>query len=249
LNFNNFIGADGRAGRVMNTSTVASPHVSGNYSNQFHAISNFTFGTTIKTSKKMIRNVFTLLIALFSFCCSSRKAKITHVPDIKGKLLNGDSVALRTIAKDKLTVVNVWGIFCGPCMKELPILQGVYEKYKNHKGFAFITIAMDNEKELHRFLNATDTTDMYRKMFLYSNIRYFSLPTLAYLPHGYTHIYGGYAIVQDSIECRTLNKMIKSNAVPTTLIYNPNGKLVFKQIGSFDNEQLLTHEIDSLLSL
>ena len=197
----------------------------------------------------MIRYVCVFLIALISFCCSSRKAEINDVPDIKGKLLNGDSVTLRSIAKDKLTVVNVWGIFCEPCMKELPIIQRVYEKYNNHKGFAFITIAMDNEKELHRFLNATDTTDMYRKMFLYSNLRNFSLPTLAYLPHGYTHIYGGYAIVEDSVECRNLDRMIRSNAVPTTLIYNSTGTLVFKQIGSFDNDQLLTHEIDSLLSL
>jgi len=197
----------------------------------------------------MIRNICVFLIALFSFCCSSRQVEITDVPDIKGKLLNGDSVSLRSIAKDKLTVVNVWGIFCGPCMKELPIIQSVYEKYNNHKGFAFITIAMDNEKELNRFLNATDTTDQYRKMFLYSDIKHFSLPTLEYLPHGYTHMYGGYAIVKDSLEFRTLARMIKSNAVPTTLIYNPKGKLVFKQIGSFENDQLLTHEIDSLLSL
>jgi thiol-disulfide isomerase/thioredoxin len=197
----------------------------------------------------MHRNVSVFLIALFSFCCSSHSLENTDVPDIEGKLLNGDSVTLRSIAKDKWTVVNVWGIFCGPCMKELPVIQEVYEKYKNHKGFAFITVAMDNETELKRFLNATDTTDPYRKMFLYSKLKQFSLPTLAYLPHGYTRLYGGYALFQDSIQCRTLDRMIKSNAVPTTLIYNPSGNLVFKQIGSFDNDQLLTREIDSLLSL
>ena len=202
-----------------------------------------------KISKRIIRHVSALLVAVFSFCCCSHKVNTTEVPNIKGKLLNGDSVALRTIAKDKLTIVNVWGIFCGPCMKELPILQSVYEKYKGHKGFAFITIALDNEAELNRFLSATDTTDQYRKMFFYSNIGNFSLPTLSVLPHGYTNIYGGYAIVQDSNECRTINRMIKSNAIPTTLIYNPNGNLVFKQIGSFDNDQLLTRNIDSLLSL
>jgi len=197
----------------------------------------------------MIRNICVFLIALCSFCCSGHKAEISDVPDIKGKLLNGDSVKLRSIAKNKLTVVNVWGIFCGPCMKELPIIQRVYEKYNNHKDFSFITVAMDNEKELNRFLNAADTTDPYRKMFLYSDIKHFSLPTLAYLPHGYTHMYGGYAIVNDSLEFRTLAGMIKSNAVPTTLIYNSAGKLVFKQVGSFDNDQLLTQKIDSLLSL
>lgn len=196
----------------------------------------------------MIKNIFVFLIALFLFSCSRHKVVTTDVPDIKGKLLNGDSVRLRSIAKDKLTVVNVWGIFCGPCMQELPIIQSVCEKYKNHKGFALITIAMDNEIELNRFLNPTDTT-AYRRMFLYSHIGYFSLPTLAYLPHGYTQLYGGHAIVKDSSEFRILAKMIQSNAVPTTLIYNATGQLVFKQIGSFDNDQLLTHEIDSLLSL
>jgi thiol-disulfide isomerase/thioredoxin len=209
----------------------------------------YRLDTTVETSKKMIRNICVFLIALFSFRCSGHKVEITDVPDIKGKLLNSDSVRLRSIAKNKLTVVNVWGIFCGPCMKELPIIQNVYEKYNNLKGFAFITIAMDNEKELNRFLHATDTTDPYRKMFLYSGIKHFSLPTLAYLPHGYTHMFGGYAIVNDSLEFRTLARMINSNAVPTTLIYNSTGKLVFKQIGSFDNDQLLKHEIDSLLSL
>jgi thiol-disulfide isomerase/thioredoxin len=209
----------------------------------------YRLDTTVETSKKMIRNICVFLIALFSFRCSGHKVEITDVPDIKGKLLNSDSVRLRSIAKNKLTVVNVWGIFCGPCMKELPFIQNVYEKYNNLKGFAFITIAMDNEKELNRFLHATDTTDPYRKMFLYSGIKHFSLPTLAYLPHGYTHMFGGYAIVNDSLEFRTLARMINSNAVPTTLIYNSKGKLVFKQIGSFDNDQLLKHEIDSLLSL
>jgi thiol-disulfide isomerase/thioredoxin len=136
----------------------------------------------------MIKIFSALLIVVFSLCCCSRKTATTDVPDIKGKLLNRDSVTLRSIAKDKLTVVNVWGIFCGPCMKELPFIQAVYEKYKNHKGFAFITVAMDNETELKRFLNATDTTDPYRKMFLYSKLKQFSLPTLAYLPTD-IHVY------------------------------------------------------------
>jgi hypothetical protein len=35
-------------------------------------------------------------------------------------------------------------------MQELPIIQRVYEKYRNNKDLAFITVAMDSERELDR---------------------------------------------------------------------------------------------------
>ncbi len=85
-------------------------------------------------------------------------------------------------------------------------------------------------------------------MFHYSKIDSFALPTLACLPHGYSNYYGGYAITQDSAECRILQNKINSMAIPTTLIFNRSGKLIFKQIGSFDDTILLTQKVDSLLS-
>jgi thiol-disulfide isomerase/thioredoxin len=134
-------------------------------------------------------------------------------------------------------------------MKELPLLHQVYNKYKNRKDFAFITVATDSEEELLRFLNSQDTSDIYRKLFIYSNLDSFYLPTLACLRHGFSKYHSGYTIIQDSIELKRIGKMIKSRVIPTTLIYSPRGKLVFEQIGSFDNGQVLTYKIDSLLSV
>jgi thiol-disulfide isomerase/thioredoxin len=173
----------------------------------------------------------------------------SDIPDIQGKRLGGDSISLKTIAKNKLTLVNVWGIFCGPCIKELPLLHQVYDKYKNTENFEFISIAMDSEKEFIQFLNPSDTANHYRKMFLLSKIDSFYLPTLACLPNGYTYKYGGYAIIKDSTECWSIQKQIGSTAIPTTLIYDKSGALVFKQIGSFDDEEILRGKIDSLLSI
>ena len=85
-------------------------------------------------------------------------------------------------------------------------------------------------------------------MFIYSKIDSFSLPTLACLPHGFSRYYAGYAIVQDSTELRMIQKIVKSELVPVTLMYNSVGKIVFKKIGSFDSEQPLMRTIDSLLS-
>ena len=86
-------------------------------------------------------------------------------------------------------------------------------------------------------------------MFIHSQLDSFYLPTLTCLPHGYTYKYGGYAIIEDSTECRSIQKQIGSTAVPTTLIYDKCGALVFKQIGSFDDDKILTSKIDSLLSI
>ena len=196
----------------------------------------------------MVRAVLISVVSVFLMSCSNQDRTGTEVPNIAGKLINSDSLNLRDLSKGKFTLINVWGIFCIPCMKELPILHKVYQKYKTNKNLKFITLAMDSESELLRFLNSKDSSDPYKKMFVYSKLDSFYLPTLACLPHGYSsYYYGGYAIVEDSAECYAIQRMIKSRFVPTTLIYNPTGQLVFKQVGSFENERSLIRTIDSLL--
>ena len=194
----------------------------------------------------MPRFVVYFTLSLFCICCSVKIKKTSRVPDIPGKFLNGDSTNLKTIAENKLTLVNVWGIFCTPCIKELQLLHNVYDKYKDRKDFEFITLAMDSEKEFKQFLDPANTSD-YARMFAHSGLKRFYLPTLTCLPNGFSKLYDGYSIVQDSIECRVIQKQIQSTAIPTTLIYSKTGELVFKQIGSFENERELTNKIDSLL--
>ena len=195
----------------------------------------------------MLRNIFIFCFSVVYFSCNTHNSTISEIPNIRGKLLNGDSTNLTSIATGKVALVNVWGIFCGPCIKELPILQTIYKKYKKIDDFAFVSLAMDSENELLDFLNSKDTINPYRNMFIYSKIDSFALPTLACLPHGYSNYYGGYAIVQDSTECRLLQNKINSRAIPNTFIFNRSGKLIFKQIGSFDDSIILTKKIDSLL--
>lgn len=45
------------------------------------------------------------------------------IPTFKTQDLNGNAVTNDIFAKKKLTVVNVWGTFCGPCIEEMPELQ------------------------------------------------------------------------------------------------------------------------------
>lgn len=58
------------------------------------------------------------------------------------KDLDGRLVSLED-AKGQVTVVNLWGIWCGPCVAEMPELQALYEKYANDPKVRILTINND----------------------------------------------------------------------------------------------------------
>ena len=47
-------------------------------------------------------------------------------PDFAGKALNGDRVLVSAFA-GKVVVLSYWASWCGPCKKELPLLEGIQE--------------------------------------------------------------------------------------------------------------------------
>jgi len=61
--------------------------------------------------------------------------------DINGKLLSSDTL------KGKIIVMNFWGIFCGPCIMEMPELNALVEKMKG-KEIVFIAPAISTPKEM-----------------------------------------------------------------------------------------------------
>jgi thiol-disulfide isomerase/thioredoxin len=60
------------------------------------------------------------------------------VDSFSGSLLNGGTYHLSQ-ADGKITVVNFWGTWCGPCTVETPQFGLVYDRYKS-KGVAFVGI-------------------------------------------------------------------------------------------------------------
>ena len=63
--------------------------------------------------------------------------------DMQIKDLDGKDVRLGDYVQDnKVTVLNFWGTFCGPCIIEMPFLQQLSEQYKD-QGVAVVGLTSD----------------------------------------------------------------------------------------------------------
>ena len=78
-------------------------------------------------------------------------------PEIKGTDSKGNSVALSQY-QGKVTLLNFWATWCGPCVGELPNVLKTYEKF-HPQGFEIIGISLDQEKDaLESFVKKNEMT-------------------------------------------------------------------------------------------
>jgi thiol-disulfide isomerase/thioredoxin len=69
-----------------------------------------------------------------------RQAPYFEIPDATGKVVSLNAF------KGKVTLVDFWASWCGPCREENPNLIKAYKEFKG-KGFDIVSISMDSSKE------------------------------------------------------------------------------------------------------
>jgi len=55
--------------------------------------------------------------------------------------------ALLDEARGEVILINLWATWCAPCLREIPELIRLHEKYQD-KGFRLIAVAMDDPQDL-----------------------------------------------------------------------------------------------------
>ncbi|HJA84611.1 MAG TPA: AhpC/TSA family protein [Candidatus Bacteroides avicola] len=67
--------------------------------------------------------------------------------DFEMQTPDGKAVKLSDyVGKGKVTLIDFWASWCGPCRREMPNLVEAYKKYKN-KGFEIVGVSLDRDAE------------------------------------------------------------------------------------------------------
>ena len=73
---------------------------------------------------------------------AGKQFKDFEMPDTEGNMHSLSEY----IAANKVTLVDFWASWCGPCRSEMPAVKAAYEAYKD-KGFGIVGISLDNNKD------------------------------------------------------------------------------------------------------
>lgn len=118
-----------------------------------------------KISVQLTDNTLTNEIRYLWFDNNNKKSKIASIiriekaiekdnpfPSLTVKSLKGDNVSIKDY-KGKYVVINWWATTCTPCIKEMPGLNSLVEKYKSNPEVVFLAIAFDDKESVKYFLN------------------------------------------------------------------------------------------------
>ena len=63
------------------------------------------------------------------------------------KDIEGNQISVKDVfSKNKITIIDFWASWCGPCRQEMPNLVNTYNKYKQ-QGLDIIGVSLDEDKE------------------------------------------------------------------------------------------------------
>ncbi len=80
---------------------------------------------------------------------NGQQLKFFQAKDIRDEVFNLKA------ARGNIVVINFWFIACTPCRREMPELNALVAQYQNNPKVQFISIALDQKKELEVFLAAS----------------------------------------------------------------------------------------------
>lgn len=97
--------------------------------------------------------------------------------------INGETTAYNEIKGEKLTVIDFWASWCKPCLKAMPKLEALRQKYST-QGVVLISINADGSRSIAKVaplvkslgLNSSILIDLDREVM--SDLDIYQLPTL-----------------------------------------------------------------------
>lgn len=95
----------------------------------------------------MFRKASILILLLVSSLLINAQ---TSLPDIQLKNLDGQTVSLQEMSKDKVIVYSFWATWCVPCINELDAIAEEYEDLQDDFDFELVAISIDDARTKSR---------------------------------------------------------------------------------------------------
>jgi len=137
-------------------------------------------------------------------------------PNFRSAKPNGEMVSLEDI-KGKVTIIDFWAAWCGPCRRENPNLVRIYEKY-HEKGLEIIGVSLDGRS------NQSDPKQQWLKAIKDDNLPWHQVSSLMYFRDPVAELYN-------------------INSIPATFVLDENGIIIAKKLRG----QALENKIAELL--
>lgn len=86
-----------------------------------------------------------LLACVSMFMLTSVYAESAMAPNFTLKSRSGKNIKLSEL-RGRVVMINFWASWCGPCRREMPVLEKLYKKYKS-LGFVILGVNVDDKPE------------------------------------------------------------------------------------------------------
>ena len=127
---------------IENPSTLAAPYM---ILNTIFDLDAAEFQPIYNNFSEDVKNTQAGKILKEKLIVLSKTAIGNMAVDIKGLDPDGKSISLMEI-KGKITLIDFWASWCGPCRKENPNVVKLYNKYHS-KGFEILSVSLDEKAE------------------------------------------------------------------------------------------------------
>ena len=113
--------------------------------------------------KKVLLMLLTCFTAITFASAQADTTTITSVGDkapvFVCRTIDGKTIDISKL-QGKIIMINFFATWCGPCMKELPVLQkNIWDKYKNNENFRLIILGREHsETEVKKFVGGKKFT-------------------------------------------------------------------------------------------
>ena len=78
---------------------------------------------------------------------SAKTAEGATIPDFSRPAPDGTLLSIMSeVSQHRITIIDFWASWCGPCRQEIPSVIELYKKYKD-KGLGIVGVSLDNDKD------------------------------------------------------------------------------------------------------